>query len=168
MWLGHAAPITSLTPVFRFLARDNPATPVLRAALESLYMGLLYLMTLVLLRLVLRRRLLAAVGFIVLVTCNTIQWNDQNWVQWIVAGIVATLILLLLVRYGLVATLAGLCVTYVLREMPITSDMSIWYSWQTKFALGLLALAAIFSAMIAGGFTRRQMSSLSIEKRTAA
>jgi hypothetical protein len=59
------------------------------------------------------------------------------------------LILLLLVRYGLVAAIAGLWCMYFLRFIPVTSDLSVWYFPQTRYAVGLICIIAIAAATLA-------------------
>jgi hypothetical protein len=70
------------------------------------------------------------------------------------------LILFLLVRYGLVAAIAGLWCMYFLRFLPINSDMTLWYSGQTRFAVGLIAILAIAAATLATGKWRTRGSVL--------
>jgi hypothetical protein len=57
--------------------------------------------------------------------------------------------LLLLVRFGLVATLAALWAVYLLRDVPVTNDQMAWYARQTGFAVGLLSVVALAAAIVA-------------------
>ena len=149
MWLGHAAPVPYLASQMRWLSRDNAAATALSALLIALYMGLLYLLLLVLLQLLLRRRWLAAGMFVLAVGALGVQWDDLGIAPCAQSAITAGLILLLLVRYGLVAALAALWAMFLLRNTPLTSDMSIWYSGQSRFAVGLLCVAAMTAATLA-------------------
>jgi serine/threonine-protein kinase len=151
MWMGRASTIPNLTILMRFLARDNTSAVTLWAILESLYIGMLYLLMLVMFQLILKRRWLASTAFVLVATAATVPWGDAGWVQWVQSALVAGLILFLLVRFGLVATLAALLAIYLMRFVPITSNMNLWYSAQTRFALGLLMIIAIAAATIATG-----------------
>jgi len=151
MHFGHAAAVPSMSLLVRFMAKENPAAMSLRALLEALYMGLLYLLSLVLFQLVIGRRWIASLTFVLLVSASIVaqQWQDAGWVQCVQALLVTGLILMLLVRFGLVATLAALGAIYLLRDVPITSDMTIWYARQTRFAVGLLSVVALAAATAA-------------------
>jgi len=149
MWLGHAAPVPYLASQMRWLSRDNPAATALWSLLIALYMGLLYLLLLVLLQLLLRRRWLAGGMFVLAVGALSVPWDDLGIAPCVQSAVTAGLILLLLVRYGLVAALAALWAMFLLRNTPLTSDMSIWYSGQSRFAIGLLCLAAMVAATLA-------------------
>jgi serine/threonine-protein kinase len=151
MGLGHAAATPNLTILMRFLAKENPTAVTLWALLESLYIGLLYLLSLVMFTLILRRRWLASAAFVAMATTVAVPWGDAGWVQWVQCALVALLVLFLLVRFGLVATLAALWAVYLMRFVPITSNMNTWYAPQTRFAIGLLAIFAITAATLATG-----------------
>jgi hypothetical protein len=149
MRLGQPAPLPNITFVLRFMARDSTGGMVLRSLLLALYLGLLYLLMLVLFQLVFRRRLLAAAAFILFYAASNAQWQDTGLSRWIESVLVAGLILMLLVRYGLVAAIASLWGMNLLRNIPLTSDMSVWYADQTRFAVGLLIAFAIAAATLA-------------------
>ncbi|HEX4054940.1 MAG TPA: protein kinase [Tepidisphaeraceae bacterium] len=151
MHLGHAAPVPNMSVLVRFLAKENPAAMSLRALLEALYMGMLYLLSLVLFQLMIGRRWIALITFVVLVSASIAaeNWPDIGWVQCLQALLVTGLIAMLLVRFGLVATLAALWAIYLLRDVPITNDMTVWYARQTRFAVGLLSVVAVAAAFFA-------------------
>ena len=151
MHFGHAAAVPSISLLVRFMAKENPGAMSLRALLEVLYMGLLYLLSLVLFQLVVGKRWIASLTFVVLVSASTVaqQWQDAGWIQCIEALLLTGLVLMLLVRFGLVSTLAALWAIYLLRDVPVTSDMTIWYARQTRFAMGFLSVAALAAATAA-------------------
>jgi len=149
MHFGHAAAIPNLATLVRFLAKENPTSVALWALLDSLYIGLLYLLVLVLFLIVFRRKWIAGSALVLLGAANNLQWFSPGWIQWIQSGLVMGLILLLLVRYGLVAAIAGLWCMYFLRFIPVTSDLSVWYFPQTRYAVGLICIIAIAAATLA-------------------
>ena len=121
MHFRHAAAVPNLTTLVRFLGKQNPTAVALWAMLDSFYIGLLYLLALVLFLIVMRRKWLASAA-LVLLGAATIPMVQRGWVQWVQSGLVMGLILLLLVRYGLVAAIAGMWCMYFLRFLPITPD----------------------------------------------
>jgi hypothetical protein len=150
LWLGMAPPMPGMVMLLRYLSADNTLTVMFISLLISLYLGLLYLLILVLLQLVLRRRMLAGAAFIVVAAAvSVLPWQDVGVSSWLFAAITSATMLLLLVRYGLVAAFAGLLVARIMRELPITPDLSIWYGGETILGVGILAavtlIAAIFS-----------------------
>jgi hypothetical protein len=151
MYFGRAAAVPNMTILIRFLAKDNPSAVAIYTMLLSIYMGLLDLLLLVMFRLMFRARWVASVVFIVVAAVNSLQWYNESWIQWMQAAMVAGLLLLLLVQYGLVAATAGLWGINFLRFVPITSDMSVWYSGQTRYAVGLIAVIAVVAATLATG-----------------
>jgi hypothetical protein len=156
--LGHAGPVNNISLLVRFMAKENPAAMSLRSLLEALYMGLLYLLSLVLFQLVIGRRWIASITFVVLVSASIAaqQWQDVGWVACVQSLLVTGLILLLLVRFGLVATLAALWAAYLLRDVPVTSDQMAWYARQTRFAVGLLSAVALAAAIVATRSSRHK------------
>jgi serine/threonine-protein kinase len=151
MHFGRAAAIPNMSYLVRFLATEHPTSVALWSLLDALYIGLLYLLAMVLFLLALRRKWLAGVALVALGAVNNFQWYSASWVQWMESAMVMGLILLLLVRYGLVATIAGLWCMYMFRMLPITPDLSAWYGGKTEYAVGMIAIFAIASATLATG-----------------
>jgi hypothetical protein len=159
MWMGRAAAVPNLAVQMRFLARDDAPAMGVWSLLVALYTSLLYLLLLVLLQLVLRRRWAASAIFVVMAGSLWIQWNDLVVAQCVDSVLVAGLILLLLVRYGLVAALASIWAILLLRNIPLTSDFSVWYAGQTRFVVGLLIVVSVAAATIATrGWSGRNLS----------
>jgi hypothetical protein len=156
MHFGRAAAIPNMNLPIRFLAMEHPASVALWAMLDALYIGLLYLLAMVLFLLVLRRKWLAAIALVLLGAANNFQWYSASWVQWIQSGLVMGLVLLLLVRYGLVAAIAGLWCMYLLRMLPITPDMTVWYANKTQYAVGLICVLAVGAGTLATGRWRKK------------
>jgi serine/threonine protein kinase len=159
MHFGHAAaPVTNILLMVRFMAKENPAAMSLRSLLEALYMGLLYLLSLVLFQLLIGRRWIASLTFVILASASMAaqQWQDIGWISCLQALLVTGLILMLLVRFGLVATLAALWAVYLLRDVPVTSDQMAWYARQTRFAVGFLSILALAAAIVATRSSRHK------------
>ena len=111
---GKAPPMPGMIMLLRYLSTDSTLTILLINLLVSLYMGLLYLLILVVLQLMLRRRIPRLRARLVLAGSHGLRplGRIPALVSWIIAAITsnATISLLLLVRYGLVSALAALLV----------------------------------------------------------
>jgi serine/threonine-protein kinase len=151
MHYGRAAAIPNITQMVKFLAKENPTATALWALLNSLYMGLLFLLVLVLFLIVFRRKWAAGVGLVVLGAFYNFQWYNAGWVQLAQSALVMVLILVLLVRYGLVAAIAGFWCMTLFRYLPITPDMTVWYSNQTRYAVILVSVLAVAAATLGTG-----------------
>jgi hypothetical protein len=155
MHFGYAAAIPNLSTMIRFLFTQNPTAVALWALLDAFYIGLLYLLAMVIFLIVLRRKWLASAALVLFGPAIMFQWYSPGWVQWGQESLVMGLILLLLVRYGLVAAIVGIWSMLLLRFLPITSDMTVWYSGQTRYAVGLICIIAIAAATLATGRWKR-------------
>jgi len=110
----------------------------------GLQSALVIAMIFLVLRLLLRRPRLALVaGVIVLLfALNTGQVLTGNWVERFNVVAFTTLITVVIHRYGLVAAAALLFVDNVVADMPLTTDLSLWWSSPT-----LLTLALVFGLL---------------------
>jgi len=82
-------------------------------------------------------------GVIVLLfALNTGQVLTGNWVERFNVVAFTTLITVVIHRYGLVAAAALLFVDNVVADMPLTTDLSLWWSSPT-----LLTLALVFGLL---------------------
>jgi hypothetical protein len=151
MQFGYAAAVPNMTTLVRFLGKENPTAIALWSLLDAFYVGLLYLLAMVLFLIVLRRRWLAGPALILLGAINSLQWYSPGWAQWVQSGVVMCFFIVCLVRYGLIAAIAGLWCMYFLRFLPITADSGAWYFGQTRYAVGLIAILAIAAATLATG-----------------
>jgi serine/threonine-protein kinase len=161
MHFGYAAAIPNLTYTIRFLYRENPSAVALWALLNAFYLGLLYLLSMVIFLIVLRRKWLASAALVLLGPAIMFQWYSPGWVQWVQESLVMGLILLLLVRYGLVAAIVGIWSMFLLRFLPITSDMTVWYAGQTRYAVGLICIMAVAAATLATGKWKKSAATAS-------
>ncbi len=100
-------------------------------------MGLLYLLSLVLFQLVIGRRWIASITFVVLASASIAaqQWQDVGWISCVQSLVVTCLILLLLVRFGLVATLAALWAMSICSDDVPVTERPRWHGTPDKRAL---------------------------------
>jgi hypothetical protein len=97
-------------------------------------------MLFLLLRLLLRRPRVALVAGVILLllALNAGQVLTGNWVERFNAFAFTALISLVIHRYGLVAAAALLFIDNVVSDIPLTSDLSVWWSTPTLLTLALV------------------------------
>lgn len=96
----------------------------------------LYLFALVLLFILLRREWLAlGVVWLLFTYFNSFQTSFSGW---LLGGLLVTIYLAVLVRFGLLASVAYVVCHSMIRNYPITSDFSAWYAGGTIFAVGVV------------------------------
>ncbi len=102
--------------------------------------GFVYLLLLVLLRFLLRRQWLAAVVFLLIVSVM-IEGRDFTLLPWGPLSVVlaALVILLVLLRFGVLALIACLCCDAMLQDAPLSPNLSAWYAHATLVPLGFVA-----------------------------
>lgn len=117
---------------------------------EAIGFGLVLLLLLFLLRAVLRKQLLAAAGFVAVMTVVKLVQSPHAVVSaffWVVIwGIIVTIML----RFGLFALILTLCVLDTLSETLLTPDFSAWYGQSS------LAIVVILIALAVWGFRLSQ------------
>ncbi len=96
--------------------------------ITAMYVGLLLLLFLVLLRLLLKRKWLVAITFILIFVGASAQWGSHDFPSWIVQGLTGMLFLYLMVRNGLVAIIFCGVTRMLLSEFPVTFDFTVWYT----------------------------------------
>jgi hypothetical protein len=60
-------------------------------------------------------------------------------------GVIAVVDLFLLMRFGVLSLVAYLYTSMVLRILPVTSDLSVWYAQHMFLALAVVAVFDIYS-----------------------
>ncbi len=127
---------------------------VLDVASEATLLGMGVLLLYVLLRLVLRRDVLAAAAVATLVFVPGVLSSPE--LPWFVAGmgvLWAVSWIVLLLRFGLLAAIVGLFANDLLLWFPLTSDFSAWRAGPTLLVTALLAALALASFRSAAGGT---------------
>ena len=103
------------------------------------FFGFVYLLLLVLLRFLLRRQWLAAVVFLLFVPVMV--GRDFQLLPWVPlsALLAALVILLVLLRFGVLALIACLYCDMMLQGAPLSPNLSAWYAHATLVPLGFVA-----------------------------
>jgi serine/threonine-protein kinase len=151
-WLGLASPLPTVNSTLQRLGALTNGSTLFTGALTALYVGLLMLLLLVVLRMALRRKLLAAMGFVVVILAATGRWNPLEPVSILFQLLVALLFLGVMIRNGLVALVACLIMRNLLEDFPITAEWGVWYRWAaaTPLIVGVILLLISFYASVGG------------------
>ncbi len=161
-WLGWPdPPLPAPYPMWAFFA---PVTdPLLGsrmavAAVASSFMGALWaclgmLAILIGLLSVVRKKWLALPLFVLFVAPNTpqAQWSDQSWLGMAIGLLMCLLFFWLIARRGLLGTITGLFVMWLLIIFPLTLDPASSYFGTSLFALAIVAGLAGWGAWVAIG-----------------
>ena len=108
---------------------------------------------LLLLRIVLKKIWLAGIVFTLLIGfMNGALASDNPIFTWIVVALMTSVVLVVIVRFGLVATTIGFTITDLLGGMGIGGDLAVWYapSFLIPFVAVLALLAYGFHISLAG------------------
>jgi len=153
-WLGQPGPEPSTGALEALQGPGFLVSTVLDMASSAILFGMAVLLAFVLLRLVLRRDSLATAAVAVL-TCvpATLGAWDSAWTVAAVGVLWAVSWIVLLLRFGLLAGIAGLLANDLLESMPLTTDLSSWTAAPTVLTLALLGLLAFAGSRSAVGGT---------------
>jgi hypothetical protein len=160
-WVGQPGPEP---PTGALEALQGPGfltSSVLEMASGSILFAMAVLLAFVLLRLVLRRDVLATAG-VALLTCIPAALGawDAAWAAAALGVLWAVSWIALLLRFGLLAGIAGLFANELLEGLPLTADLSSWTASPTVLAIALLAVVAVacFRSAVGGTGLRRALA----------
>lgn len=140
-WLGYPPPIPWFDfPATQLLGIRSFAHAITQQIFGALLQSFVVLFFLFLLYIILRRERVAAIALWVLMAVALSLTHDT------VAGVpfalfTASMVILVLYRYGLLALISAIFVLHLTIFYPITSDFSAWYA--TDYVLGLLICLAL-------------------------
>ena len=121
--------------------------PLLRwRSSQSVFTGLSAVFVLVVLRVVLGRRWLSIVAFVVLVAIAYSLSSEYFWITLAGTLVLHSFFALILVRVGLLAAVVAFYVSGLFIVFPVTVEFSRWYA-----GAGVTALL-VFAAMVTFGF----------------
>ncbi len=162
-WLGPQrilVPLPSITSISQMLNATQDYAGLFSSAIASLYLGLIVLLFLVLMRMMTRRRWVAAAAFILLFAVATAHYRVDIWwklkpenvMSLVIQAVLALVLFMILMRHGLVAVIFCLLVRELLTGFPVTWDFSAWYAGTSAVAIGtvVLILGLGFYAAIGG------------------
>ena len=141
-WLGPVQPFWRTLP--ETLMGGRHLLAVSSFCLSAVGVSLVYLLTLVLLRILLRKWWLWAPVFIIQGALFFIMADYMSTARWVGVVAMMTALLLLITRLGLLAAIAFFYVSYLLHDFPLTADLNSWYWGSSLFALGIVAAIGVY------------------------
>jgi serine/threonine-protein kinase len=153
-WLGQPGPEPPIGSLEALLGTGSLVSTILEIASEATLFSMGVLLAFVLLRLVLQRDSLATVAVAAL-TCVPAALGtwDAAWVVAVMQVLWSVSWIVLLLRSGLLAAIAGLFANELLSYLPLTTDLSSWTAAPTFAVVAVLGALAVFAFRGAAGGT---------------
>lgn len=151
-WLGLAPPQPYPAAVMlALLGGRYLGGAVIDAATGAVLFSMLCLGLFLVLRMALRRTWLAGTAFVAVLSMGYLDAGDHLFLEAAFAAAIGATLLFLLVRYGLVATVACQFLGALLESFPLTLDFSSWYAGISLFCLAVIAALFGYAFFIALG-----------------
>jgi serine/threonine-protein kinase len=116
--------------------------------LSAVGVSLVYLLTLTLLRILLRKWWIWAPVFIFQGLFFFLLSDVTSLARWLTVIALVTSLLLLYVRLGLLAAIAFFFASYVLTDFPLTARLDAWYWGSSLFALATVAALGVYGCWV--------------------
>ncbi len=136
-WFGPVQPFWRTLPATLVGGRHMLAVSLF--CLSAVGVSLVYLLTLVLLRILLKKWWLWAPIFIIQGALFFIVSDFTSIARWFGAVAMNIALLLLITRLGLLAAIAFFYASYLLHDFPLTANPNSWYWGSSLFALAIVA-----------------------------
>ncbi len=161
-WLGGAMSVFQPSPPWTLSTPGSLLATCLVFQINALYRAMFALMSLVLLQLLFRKRLLVSIAFVAIFTVANLFAGVANpVVDWLAAALMGGLALWMLVQWGFLATVVSV-ICFDLLSFPLTSDLSVWYASHGLVGAGIVAAIALF-----GFYTSKAAAPLVFEPLSA-
>jgi serine/threonine-protein kinase len=145
-WLGRppAQPdAVSLESLRGFAASTSQ---FLSLSVDVVFLPMAMLMLLLLFRMMLRKPRIAAAAVVLVLSLISSPGSDNFWLVLAMNVVQISLLLGLLLRFGVLACIAANFLTNLIGQYyPVTSDFSVWYAPATIFAFGVLIALALYA-----------------------
>jgi serine/threonine-protein kinase len=143
MWLNQPPPIPTGHILDSLLGVGNVVAQLLELSFGALINALAFLFLPLLFMVVLRREALAFGLLSLILVVFVISRVGAQPVQIVLACLYSAVVILVVTRFGLLATAAAMGFHFIARSLPMTADLSSWYAHVTFLTiLPLLAVAA--------------------------
>lgn len=146
-WFGVAAPPPLISDPLAFMGmRFIMATFLNGFIVLSIFIGFAFLFVLLLLYIILRREWLAAAAWFFLVAVVEVAaFASSRPLGYALASVaIAFLVMTVVARFGLLATMSFQLVFFLTIAYPLTIDPTSWYAYPTYFALVIILGLGIF------------------------
>jgi serine/threonine-protein kinase len=138
--LGVAPPPPSTFLLHTLLGPHRTSSAIIDFAVEAIYLGMGFLLLLLLLRLALRREALAAAALVLLLSVqNALASELDPWIALVLSCLIWTIPTVVLLRFGLLPTIVGMFVIFLMENLPITSRLDHWTAAPTLWAMAVVA-----------------------------
>jgi len=147
-WLSPVPPFWRTIPSTLLGGRHLLAVSIF--CLSAVGVSLVFLLSLLLLRLLLRKWWLWAPAFVIQGALFFILiFSDATSLgRWLTVIALMIASLLLYTRLGLLATAAFFYTSYILTDFPLTANLNAWYLGSSLFALGIIAALGVYGFYI--------------------
>ena len=146
-WIGHpVAPPLFASPLTLSGVRQMLALFLNQNIVASVFVGFAFLFFLLLLYMILRRELLAEIGlFVTVLTIEVAAFASSSpRFVWVASIIISVIIVIMVARLGLLATMVAQFCFFLTAFYPMTTDFSAWYASSTVFALTIVLGLVIY------------------------
>jgi hypothetical protein len=110
----------------------------------SIFAGLAYLFFLLLIYIIVRKQRLAAVLMWLVVFAIQVLFFASSWYFAILNGAIATLLVVVTARFGLLAAIVWQLYFFLIMDWPMTTNFSLWYASATLFSLTVMVGLAVY------------------------
>jgi serine/threonine-protein kinase len=141
-WMSPVPPFWRTIPSTLLGGRYLPATAIF--CLSAVGVSLFYLLSLALLRILLKKAWLWAPVFIFQGSFYFILQDTNSLARWLMVMAMMTALLILYTRLGLLASSAFLFASYIVQDFPLTAKLNSWYWDSSLFALGIVAAVGFY------------------------
>ena len=146
-WVGDpVAPPLLTSPLTLSGVRTMLALFLNQNIVASVFVGFAFLFFLLLLYMILRRELLAEIGlFVTVLTIEVAAFASASpRFVWVASIIISVIVVIMVARLGLLATMVAQLVFFLTAFYPMTTDFSVWYASSTVFALTIVLGLTIY------------------------
>ena len=146
-WAGDpVAPPLLASPLTLGGVRQMLALFLNQTIVASVFVGFAFLFFLLLLYMILRRELLAEIGlFVTVLTIEVAAFASASpRFVWVASIIISVIIVIMVARLGLLATMVAQFFFLLTMLYPMTTDFSVWYASSTVFALTIVLGLTIY------------------------
>lgn len=142
-WLGPPQPVWRTLPSTLLGARHLVAVSLYYLP-GSIIGALFFLLSLLLIRIVLRKWWFWAPAFVLFGMFTYASYDVASLARWLMLAAFMTALLLLFTRLGLLAVIASFLAPFMLTSFPITADLDAWYWGSSLYALTVVAAIGVY------------------------
>jgi len=136
--IAPRAPLTFQLRVL--LGFDRTLSAILDHAVEATYLGMGFLLLMLVVRLGLRRDALAGGALILLLaTQAALSAEIDPWIAFALSCLIWAVPTVVLLRFGLLPTIVGMFVIFLMENLPITSRLDHWTALPTLWSMAVVA-----------------------------